>query len=113
MTQTKDQVAARLAETHFLFESGIRHIFRIRSDAAEDAQAEPIKLLEVNADTVPTGITPVYFAPRASRDIPYPSVIIDVTPEEFARVQADELRLPDGWRIGEELRRPEATSAAD
>ena len=104
--QTKDQVAARLAETHYLLEGGIRHIFRIRNGAAEDAAAEPIKLLEVNADTVPSGILPVYFRPRAAQGIPYPSVVVDVTPDEFERLRASELALPDGWLLGEVIPRP-------
>ncbi len=104
--QTKDQVAARLAETHYLLEGGIRHIFRIRADAAEEAAAEPIKLLEVNADTVPAGIYPVYFRPRAEQGIPYPSVVVDVTPDEFDRLRASELVLPDGWHVGEVIPRP-------
>ena len=109
--QTKDQVAARLAETHYLLEGGIRHIFRIRNaGAAEDAAAEPIKLLEVNADTVPSGILPVYFGPRADGGIPYATVIVDVTPDEFDRLQARELALPDGWRVGEPFPRPAATA---
>ncbi len=108
MTQTKDQVAARLAETHYILESGIRHIFRIRSDATEDGAAEPIKLLEVNADTVPSGILPVYFGPREEGGIPYATVIVDVTPAEFDRLQAHDLALPDGWRVGEAFPRPTA-----
>ena len=106
VTQTKDQIAARLAETHYILESGIRDIFRIRSDATEDGATDPIKLLEVNADTVPAGILPVYFRPRDDRGIPYPTVIVDITPDEFDRLQARELALPDGWRVGEAFPRP-------
>ena len=106
--QTKDQVAARLAESHYLLEGGMRQIFRIRTGdaAAEDGPAEPIKLLEVNADTVPAVILPVYFGPREERGNPYATVIVDLTPDEFDRLQACELSLPDGWRIGEAFPRP-------
>ena len=104
--QTKDQIAARLAESHYLLEGGIRHIFRIRNDADEDAAAEPIKLLEVNTDTVPAGIYPVYFRSRAEQGIPYPSVVVDVTPDEFDRLRTSELVLPDGWHLGEIIPRP-------
>jgi hypothetical protein len=64
--------------------------------------------LEVNADTVPSGVTPVYFGPRADRGMPYPRVIIDLTPDEFSQVQSSELALPDGWRVCEPLPRPVA-----
>jgi hypothetical protein len=107
-TQTKDQVALRLAESHYRLERSISHIFRIRNGTDEEAANEPIKLLEVNADTVPTGVTPVYFGPHADRGMPYARVIVDLTPAEFDRVRSKELTLPDGWHIGEEFPRPDA-----
>ena len=97
-----------MAQAHYSLESGISQIYRIRSDGGEDGAAEPIKLLEVNADTVPTGITPVYFGPRADRGMPYPRVIVDLTPAEFAQLQARDLALPDGWQVCEALPRPAA-----
>ena len=30
------------------------------------------------------------------------SVIVEVTPDEFERIQSQELKLPDGWTIDEE-----------
>lgn len=51
---------------------------------------------------------PLHSGPLPTHGIPYPSVIVEVTPAEFARIQSDELRLPPGWTIGEELPRPSA-----
>ena len=65
----------------------------------------PIKLLEVNADTAPSGVMPLHFGPAPAGGIPYPSVIVEVTPDEFERIRAHELKLPDGWTIGEEYPR--------
>jgi hypothetical protein len=64
--------------------------------------------LEVNADTVPTGVVPLHFGPAPASGIPYPSVIVEVTPGEFDRIRARELPLPAGWEVGEELPRPAA-----
>ena len=68
----------------------------------EKLSTAAVKLLEVNADTAPSGILPLYFGPVASSGIPYPSVIVEVTPDEFEKIGLHELRLPDGWTIAEE-----------
>jgi hypothetical protein len=44
--------------------------------------------------------------------IHYPSVIVEVTPEEFDRIQTQKLALPEGWTIGELFLRPAETDAA-
>jgi hypothetical protein len=103
----KDDVARELATKHFMIEPGITRIFRItRSADGEFSSTEPIKLLEVNANTVPAGIMPLHFGPVPASGIPYPSVIVEVTPDEFERIKEHELKLPDGWSIGPELPKP-------
>ena len=102
----KDQIAKKLAAAHFDLEPGITRIFKLEgrpeSEASPDA---PIKLLEVNAATPPSGIMPLHFGPVPGSGIPYPSVIVEVTPDEYHKIQVQELRLPEGWTIGEEYAR--------
>ena len=65
---TKDEEAMALAQKHYLVEAGMTQIFRITGDAAaEVTPAEPIKLLEVNEYTVPSGILPIHFGPSRPR----------------------------------------------
>jgi hypothetical protein len=42
-----------------------------------------------------------------SAGIHYPSIIVEVTPEEFDRIQSQELKLPAGWTLGEPISREE------
>jgi hypothetical protein len=99
----KDEVAKKLAQTHYDIEPGITRIFKLRDKPEfEGLSSSPIKLLEVNEDTAPSGIMPLYFGPVPSSGIPYSSVIVEVTPDEFERIEAQELKLPDGWTIDEE-----------
>ncbi|MGH7192872.1 MAG: hypothetical protein ACREJM_04960 [Candidatus Saccharimonadales bacterium] len=63
-------------------------------------------MLEVNAKTVPSGVLPVSFGPAPASGIPYPSVIVEVSPEEFTRIQTKELKLSKGRLLGEELPKP-------
>lgn len=93
----KDQVAQRLIASHFEIEPHLLAVYRI---VAEDelSATEPIKLLEVNAATVATRtITPFLFAP--TQEVPFPTVIAEVTPRELAALQAGDQRLPEGWRL--------------
>ena len=101
----KDDVAQRLADAHYILEEGISEIYRITSPNGEDGQYEPIKLLEVNRNTVPMGVVPVYFGP--GRNIPYPSIIMDLTPEEFAELTNGKITLPNDWVLNKKpLPRP-------
>ena len=68
---------------------------------------ERIILLEVNSNTVPAGIMPLHFSPVPSAGIHYhPSVIMEVTPDEFEKIQTGELKLPNNWTMGEEIPKP-------
>lgn len=102
----KDSVARELARRHYDVEPGISQIFTI-IDVSADEQASnvPIKLLEVNDATVPAGVMPLQFAPAPASGIPFPSVIVEVTPEEFQLILSKELPLPVGWKLGVEMPR--------
>lgn len=98
--KTKDEIARELAEAHRKFEPWIVRIRRIKMAAKED-RLEPIKLLEVNPNTPPAGIVPVAFG--TVNGVPYPSVVVEVTPDEYDRLAEGELSLPAGWVLGEML----------
>src|SRR5207245_1186839 len=86
---TKDEVARTLATLHYRVEEGMRRIHRIRgSDAEEERPDEPIKLLEANANTIPTGILPLPFRPLPAAGIHFRSVIAEVTPAEYRDIRA-------------------------
>jgi len=108
MAMTKDETVRELAAWHFGVEPDLKQVIRIVGDN-ENSPSEPIKLLEINAATVATGsVEPFAFAPTAS--VPFPTLIAEVTPEEFDRIQSDELRLPEGWSLlgAEHYPRPQA-----
>jgi hypothetical protein len=106
MDRSKDAVAQRLAEAHYAIEPGIEIIIQLV--ASPDKEADPkesIKLLEVNQNTTGNGIHPVFFGSHAASGIFYPSVIIEVTPEQYEQIQQDPTSLPNGWRPGREFAR--------
>lgn len=97
----KDEVAKLLAEAHRAQEPSISRIIRLVSDREDDAR-EPVKLLEVNPATSPSGILPIAFTADPP-SVPYPSVVVEVTEREFEQITAGALALPAGWRLAETL----------
>lgn len=104
---TKDEEAMELARMHYEVESGLTHVFRINGpDDVENRPAEPIKLLEVNEYTVPSGIMPLQFGPSPASGLYFSCMILEVTPDEYLKIQTEELKLPHGWTIGGPIPRP-------
>jgi hypothetical protein len=102
---SKNAAALSLATKHFELEPGLIRIFRmVAKPGAADVETAPIILLEVNENTVPTGILPLYFGP--DEITPFPVVIVEITPAEFGMVKSGELKLPKGWVKAEEFARP-------
>lgn len=110
MPPKKDEVAGTLAQAHYTVEPGIRVIARIleENECDEDAPDNPIKLLEANGGTTAEGVIPIFFRADASSGIFYPSVVIEVTPEEYEDVKHHRLDLPNNWRLGDEIQRATA-----
>ena len=98
---TKESIAGLLAVAHRETDPAISRIRRIVTDREDDAR-EPVKLLEVNPETSPSGILPIAFIPDPP-EVPYPSVVVEVTEEEYAQIVDKRLLLPAGWTLGETL----------
>jgi hypothetical protein len=94
----KNEVAQLLAEAHRSMEPGISRIIRLVADREDEAR-EPVKLLEVNPATSPSGIFPIAFTADPPR-VPYSSVVVEVTEAELEQITAGTLALPAGWRLG-------------
>ena len=105
------EVAKRLAQIHYESESTTHvYVYCVGGVAGvPDEPDEPIKLLEVNQDTIASGIVPLHFGPVPERGINYPSTIIEVTPEEYEQIDQGQLRLPNGWEDRELLPPPVRT----
>ncbi len=100
--KNKDIVAIDLAQAHRDADPAITRVVRLLSDS-EAQTMEPIKLLEVNPETSPSGVLPIAFAPDLETGIPFPAIIIEVTESEFELIEDGQLSLPDGWRRGQTI----------
>jgi hypothetical protein len=105
---TKEEVVTLLAAQHFRLEPDLSRVVRIVS-SDENEPDEPIKLLEVNAATIATGNVEAFGFPPTPA-VPFATLIAEVTPEEYARIESREIRLPQGWSLtdAQQFPRPEA-----
>jgi hypothetical protein len=99
--QSKNEMAKKLAEVHRNIEPSISRIIHLVADR-DSSDAEPVKLLEVNPDTFESGIWPIHFGADPPQ-IPFSSVVIEVTEKEFEEIRSGSLHLPYGWKLGETL----------
>jgi hypothetical protein len=97
----KSEMARELAHAHRRFEPSISRIIHLVAEQDSNA-GEPVKLLEVNPQTFASGIWPVLFGADPPQ-IPFPSVVVEVTEWEYEAIRAGSLPLPQGWRLGETL----------
>lgn len=103
MRKSKLETAKILAKAHFEVEPNLKHVY-ILEPVKEHGQGNPIILLEVVAGTLERGIEPIAFTADLAHGIEYPSVIVEISPSEFQRIQNRTLRYgTHQWTIGEEL----------
>ena len=103
MSNVPDRIAVAkvLADAHRRFVPAIGRIVRVIADEETESQ-EPVKLLEVNPETSTSGIIPIAFGPDPPQ-IPFPSIVIEVTEAEYERIRSGSLPLPDGWHLADTL----------
>jgi hypothetical protein len=97
----KTEMAKTLARAYKQADPTISRIVRVLADPEQEA-TEPVKLLEVNPETSASGIIPVSLG-AAPPEFPFPSVVIEVTENEFDAIREGKLPLPEGWRLDETL----------
>jgi|ERR1035437_3076412 hypothetical protein len=103
MKKSKLETAKSLAEGHFRVEPNLKHIHLIEPLDEQDPK-DPIRLLEVVEGTLAMGIEPIGFTADPAHGIDYPSVIIEISPEEYKTVFSAGFRFGNrDWTIGEEL----------
>ncbi len=104
-TQTKLETAHTIARWHYDVEPEMRQIYLLEP-VDEDNPREPIKLLEVLEGAIERGIEPVSFPANPGLGIPFSSMIVEVSPSEFKRIDPANIAFRDyKWKLGQELPR--------
>lgn len=93
------EVAKELAEAHRKEDPSTRAVF-LAEDPAE------VHLVEVSGSVATSGeVLPFRFAARPELGVPYASVVILLSEEEWDRVERGDLALPPGWGSPSELKK--------
>ncbi len=94
-------VARELAEAHQKEDPETKSVF-----LAEDPGQAEVRLVEVSGSVRNSGdVLPFRFAPRPDMGIPYASVIVLLSEDEWERVRRGELQLPQGWGAPDGLKK--------
>jgi len=94
-----EDVARDLARAHRAEDPQTLEIYLAHAD-------DEVRLLEVSKSvTDGDQVLPFRFGPQPSQGIPFPSTVILLSLQEWKRVRAGELSLPDGWGTPAALKR--------
>lgn len=103
MQKSKIDTAMALAKAHFSMEPDLRRVFLLGPHDDNDLR-EPIKLLEVVEGTIETDFEPVAFAANPGRGVPYPSLILEISPRQFEEIENRKVLVNGSvWIIDREL----------
>lgn len=102
----KEKQAVELAHRHYVLEEGLEAVYQLKPTNVAPEGVKTIGLLEVNKDTIPSGVVPLFFGP--TKTYQYPTLIIEMTPDEFEQMKRgdDSVRLPPEWELGTIIEKP-------
>jgi len=86
-----------LGMQHLKFDKRLTNVIYLPHGAPDDQ----VRLLEVNTGLYPdpgTPLTPIEATPAVT-ELPFRVWILDITPDEWAQVQANPQILPAGWSL--------------
>jgi hypothetical protein len=86
------------AKEHLKTDPGIESIHYLPSDADD----REIRLVEINSlisDRTDDALEPIDFGIDRGTDNEHKLFVLDVTPEQWERIQASELSLPHNWSL--------------
>lgn len=84
-------VARELAEAHRAEDPETKSVFLADSP-------DEVRLVEVSGSVGNSGeVLPFRFAPRPDLGVPYASVVVLLSEDDWGRIERGELALPPGW----------------
>lgn len=92
----RDAMARWYAEEHLKTDPGICSVYYLPQDAPD----REIRFIEVNklmGERNDDALEPIDFGVDMGTDHEHKLLVLDVTPEQWERIEARELQLPGGW----------------
>jgi hypothetical protein len=98
----RDSMARWYAMEHLKTDPGVVAVYYLGDNAPE----REIRLVEVNeliADRSDEALEPIDFGVDSGTDNAHKLLVLDVTPEQWQRIAANELHLPGNWSLVDRL----------
>lgn len=98
----RDVMSKHYAIRHMKTDPGIRAIYYLPTGAHD----REIRLVEVNDDIVPREterFEAIDFGVDIKSDNSHRLLIVDMTPSQWEKVEANELQLPEGWSLTDKV----------
>ena len=94
----RDSMARWYAEQHAKTDPGVVAIYYLPSNSGE----RDIRFVEINkliGDHVDDALEPIDFGVDSGTENEHKLLVLDVTPRQWERIRASELRLPTDWSL--------------
>lgn len=92
-------VARELATAHRAEDPDTKSVFLSENESE-------VRLIEVSGSVGSSGeVLPFRFAPRPDLGVPYASVVVLLSEDDWHRIETGELALPPGWGTPAELKK--------
>jgi hypothetical protein len=94
----RDSMAKWYATEHLNTDPGIVKIYYLPTNSGD----REIRLLEVNklmAERTEDALEPIDFGVDRGQHTEHHLFVLDVTPEQWERIESGELQLPSGWSL--------------
>ena len=101
----RDSKANWYAKQHLKTDPGIRSVYYLPTDAPE----REIRFIEVNeliADMNDDSLEPLDFGVDTGMDSEHKLFVLDVTPDQWDRIEHRTLALPPGWSLDDSVSFP-------
>ena len=98
----RDSMARWYAKEHLKTDPGIETIHYLPNGAGD----REIRFIEINtllADRTDDALEPIDFGIDRGTDNAHKLYVLDVTPEQWAKLQTGELALPSGWSLDDRI----------
>lgn len=94
----RDKMAKWYAKQHLKTDPGVRSVHYLPTDASE----REIRFVEVNTEIAERNddtLEPIEFGVDSGMDSEHKLFLLDVTPNQWDRIERSELALPCGWSL--------------
>ncbi len=94
----RDSMACWYASEHLKTDPGIESVYYLPTNAGD----REIRFIEVNrlmSDRTDDSLEPIDFGIDAGTDSEHRLFVLDVTPEQWSRIVAQKLSLPNSWSV--------------